>query len=178
MQNGLLNAMLDHGTRRYVKATAIQHVTVPIVQCMFDNFVKLMNHIGPESRESAILIEYLPYAKYCSVSNDAMAYNNRGAWLNCTITPNWANNLAFDAYAKEWVYDLIAQLEEVEKKDETVSKEDEVVGKRGYFNGSMGDEKSQLVFKLNYPRLQQLKKKYDPDMVFRKWYPITPALEN
>jgi len=27
----------------------------------------------------------------------------------------------------------------------------------------------------HYPRLQALKKKYDPDMVFNRWNPITPA---
>ena len=26
-----------------------------------------------------------------------------------------------------------------------------------------------------YPRLQEIKKKYDPDMVFNRWYPIIPA---
>jgi len=29
----------------------------------------------------------------------------------------------------------------------------------------------------NYPRLQQLKRRYDPDMLFRSWYPIQPAKE-
>jgi len=36
-------------------------------------------------------------------------------------------------------------------------------------------DKAQLVFGTNYPRLQQIKKHYDPDNVFNKWFPITPA---
>lgn len=35
--------------------------------------------------------------------------------------------------------------------------------------------KAELVFGENYPRLQQVKKRYDPDNIFNKWFPITPA---
>lgn len=35
--------------------------------------------------------------------------------------------------------------------------------------------RSQLAFSANYPRLRDLKKKYDPDSVFNRWYPIAPA---
>ena len=37
------------------------------------------------------------------------------------------------------------------------------------------DEKSKLVFAENYPRLQEIKKRYDPMNIFNKWFPITPA---
>ncbi|THH28994.1 hypothetical protein EUX98_g5195 [Antrodiella citrinella] len=41
--------------------------------------------------------------------------------------------------------------------------------------GAVPADKSQVFFTAAYPKLQALKKKYDPDMVFNKWYPITPA---
>ncbi|KAF8974279.1 hypothetical protein BDZ97DRAFT_1935235 [Flammula alnicola] len=36
-------------------------------------------------------------------------------------------------------------------------------------------DKAKLVFGENYPRLQAIKKRYDPDNVFNKWFPIMPA---
>lgn len=36
-------------------------------------------------------------------------------------------------------------------------------------------DKVKALFKDNYPRLQTIKKKYDPSMVFNKWYNITPV---
>ena len=36
-------------------------------------------------------------------------------------------------------------------------------------------DKAGVVFGENYPRLREVKKVYDPDGVFNKWYPIAPA---
>lgn len=35
--------------------------------------------------------------------------------------------------------------------------------------------RSRVLFGDNYPRLQQLKKKYDPELLFSKWFVIEPA---
>lgn len=36
-------------------------------------------------------------------------------------------------------------------------------------------DKARLAFGENYGRLQQLKRKYDPENIFNKWFPIVPA---
>jgi FAD/FMN-containing dehydrogenase len=40
---------------------------------------------------------------------------------------------------------------------------------------SPSGDKAAALWGENYPRLQQIKKKYDPDMLFNKWFNITPA---
>ena len=41
--------------------------------------------------------------------------------------------------------------------------------------GSVPMSKAAVNFGSNYKRLQEIKKKYDPDLVFNKWFVITPA---
>ncbi|KAG6848905.1 hypothetical protein H0H93_012976 [Arthromyces matolae] len=36
-------------------------------------------------------------------------------------------------------------------------------------------DKAKAVFADNYPRLQSIKKRYDPENIFNKWFPIAPA---
>lgn len=41
----------------------------------------------------------------------------------------------------------------------------------------LGVKKSnaEILFNDNFPKLQQIKKKYDPKNIFVNWFPITPA---
>ena len=36
-------------------------------------------------------------------------------------------------------------------------------------------DRAKIAFGSNYPKLQQIKKKYDPENVFNRWFPIIPA---
>jgi FAD/FMN-containing dehydrogenase len=42
-------------------------------------------------------------------------------------------------------------------------------------DGESPFDKSKVAFGANYGRLQSVKKKYDPDQVFNRWFPIAPA---
>jgi len=167
--------MLSPGYRRYLKATALRHLTVPILRAMFDSFVEFATHVGLDAAQSVCLFECTHRQKINSVPNAATAFNNRGEWFNITLLPTWGNQVEFDSYGKDWVYKLLDKIATLEKLDPEVPDGNEVVAKKGYFNGSMGDETVSLVFGENYPRLRELKRKYDPESVFRKWFPIVPG---
>lgn len=36
-------------------------------------------------------------------------------------------------------------------------------------------DRAKVLFGSNYPRLQTLKRKYDPEVIFKKWFAIRPA---
>ena len=40
--------------------------------------------------------------------------------------------------------------------------------------GAVPVDRTKELFRDNYSRLQSIKKKYDPDMVFNQWYTIVP----
>jgi hypothetical protein len=166
----MLNELMSHGNRRYLKSTALRTLTVPILQELFTSYVAFRQHVGEISVQSVCLFESFPHQKINSISNSDTAFTNRGDWSNITLVPTWGNATEFDAYGREWCHNVIAKIAALENVEGG-----KVVGVKGYFNGSMGDEKSTLVYAGNYERLRELKKKYDPEFVFRKWFPIVPA---
>ena len=44
-----------------------------------------------------------------------------------------------------------------------------------YTNYGFGDERVREIYGEHYDRLALLKAKYDPNMVFKRWFPIVPA---
>jgi hypothetical protein len=177
----MLNELMSPGSRRYLKATGLRHLTVPILAEIFNSYAQFRQHLGDISIQSVCLFEAFPRAKINSVSNTATAFTNRGDWFNITLVPTWGTSPEYDTYGKEWVHGLVGRIAQLEKESEgeDVGKDAEeggaVVGVKGYFNGSMGDEKISLVYAGNYARLREVKRKYDPEFVFRKWFPIVPA---
>ena len=45
----------------------------------------------------------------------------------------------------------------------------------GHSQKEDAENNAESLFRENYPRLQQVKKKYDPESIFNKWFAITPA---
>jgi len=54
-----------------------------------------------------------------------------------------------------------------------------VLGFTDVDGGSVSEtlQKAKALFGNNYPRLQQIKSKHDPELLFSKWFPIIPAVE-
>jgi FAD/FMN-containing dehydrogenase len=44
-----------------------------------------------------------------------------------------------------------------------------------FSNEVLSEEKAKTMFGENHVRLQELKKRYDPGLVFNKWYAIKPS---
>ena len=42
-------------------------------------------------------------------------------------------------------------------------------------DGEVSEDRAKVIFGENYPRLQKVKKEWDPDMIFNRWFPIIPA---
>ena len=170
----MLNPLMSHGKNRYMKATALKHITVPILKTLFESYAEYCSTVGEESMESVCLLEVFPRGAINGIPDNGTAFANRGEWFNVTLLPTWGKP-DFAQFTRNWVHSVVDKIAALEKQDEEIKTGDEIVRKKGYWNGSMGDEKSSLVFGDNYKRLREVKKKYDPEFVFRKWFPIVPA---
>ena len=120
-----------------------------------------------------IAIEYFPHAKITSIPRDATAFYQRGDWVDWHGMISWGQRAELDGWVADWSQRLVDKIVELEKEDKEIP-EDKRGGGNGYWYSGDGVDRKQL-FGTNYERLRVLKKKYDPDMVFHKWYPIIPA---
>lgn len=121
-----------------------------------------------------ISIEFFPQQKILSVPRDATAFYQRGKWIDWHAMIGWGQRSELDGWVAEWAQRLVDKVVELEKADDGVLEELKTGGQNGYWYSGDGIDKKQL-FGTNYERLRTLKKKYDPDMVFHRWFPITPA---
>ena len=42
-------------------------------------------------------------------------------------------------------------------------------------DGEVSQDRAKVAYAENYPRLQKVKKEWDPEMFFNRWFPIVPA---
>ncbi|OAL49079.1 FAD binding domain-containing protein [Pyrenochaeta sp. DS3sAY3a] len=148
---------------------------------VFKSFEKFTEEV-PDAKESQIIWELLDPTKIIEVSNSAMAFANRGRHFNAAVAPLWRSE-ENDAVSRQWSRDVALMFkDELERGGaETGGSGDGWIGKRGehgatmvYGNYDQYEERSKDVFGANYPRLQELKAKYDPSNVFNKLFAITP----
>ncbi|KAH8118528.1 FAD-binding domain-containing protein [Phellopilus nigrolimitatus] len=167
--NAAQNAIAVPGQNVYMKGVTQSSMRPEIAA---DIFQKVTELTSDASFQLAVVFEYFPLDKINSVPNDAMAFNNRSKEKNILSTCSWGDHTPENqSIGRDKVYaitDLIANFEEDEEAAKT----------RAY--GNYADEtvtsgNSAKLFGSNYRKLQELKKKYDPDVIFTKWFPITPA---
>jgi hypothetical protein len=142
----------------------------------------------PTFAAGTILLEYYNLGKINSVPPDATAFR-RTTKASVVVVVVWNESKPEnDLIAREYTHDAIDILRRGQSamtiseslgyanlgmfslfKLSSIHKPDLIISDSGE------DNNTKLVFAENYPRLQKIKRKYDPDLIFNKWFPITPA---
>jgi len=119
----------------------------------------------PSTVKSAIILEFYHPEKVASVPIDATAYAGRHGNRNLCLVLNWSDD------------NLTPQVRQISKDvvSSITVKDTGAYGNLSDADVGSGMEKSAELFGTNYPRLASIKRKYDPDSVFNKWFAITPA---
>ncbi|KLO07481.1 FAD-binding domain-containing protein [Schizopora paradoxa] len=166
--NSLQNPNATPGQNVYFRAVTQTGVHPDVCAAAF----KYIPEFSTSESRFALIWELVPNKKINSVSNTAMAFNCRGPQFNVLCVCQWdTNDPESNKAARDKVFaatDMIAS-RDVDPDDS-----------RGKSYGNyIGDEyvavdRAKQLFGSNYPRLQQIKQKYDPDVVFSKWFSIVP----
>lgn len=167
--------------------TSLQAFFAPIdpaiPEVLFQDYVKFIQDV-PDAAATAILFEYFSARKIIQVPQRDTAFANRGAYFNINFSACWSKE-ENDAAGREWVRTSAAKAKEFLKigmAKGTDSVTQEGVGEYANYDSESSHlehfenayamigvgEKGQVLFGVNFSRLVELKKRYDPGNVFGK----------
>ncbi|KAI8945762.1 hypothetical protein F4801DRAFT_593879 [Xylaria longipes] len=115
----------------------------------------------PGATSSGVLLEAYDLTKARSVPSSSSAFANRNVRFNAFAIP-WYNDSSLNAQAAEFgstVRDLLRVTSGLPRN-------------QTYINFGYGDEALEVVYGDSLPKLQSIKKRYDPNNVFNQWFNI------
>ncbi|KAI6582550.1 hypothetical protein MCOR06_008516 [Pyricularia oryzae] len=150
------------GDRKPAFATALPNIKAlswPAVWDLYDSFQKL-----PGAQNSAVLVERYNLTKAQSVGRGATAVHDKlrfNSFGQAVVIP-WYKDAALDGQA----LDFASKVRDIWSGP--------AGGKRNpaYINFAHGDEDLAAIYGSSLPRLQELKKRYDPNNVFGQWFSL------
>ncbi|TDL18745.1 FAD-binding domain-containing protein [Rickenella mellea] len=171
--NGLLKHTNPPNTSVYAKGVAWAGPRSDSYAAVLDRSLK---HSEDGRYNTMVGMEFIPSRTIRSVPPDGTAFRSRGPQTTVAIYVMWQDNTEDKTTLGRQIChelaDIITSVEEVPPEHEN----------HGYGNIECDDswpaDKTKRLFGANLPRLQEIKAKYDPDMVFHKWFPIQPAKGN
>ncbi|KAI1000099.1 hypothetical protein K3495_g8101 [Podosphaera aphanis] len=158
----------SHGMRHSMKGSAFTFpMSADLAASILDELSSFMKQV-PDAASSLVAFEFFPYHKISAVPQTATAFANRGAYGNLLTIMGWKDP-ANDEKCREMARRFSIRAKSVFKA--TVDKQcpdEKSTGVGEYFNydgiGVSGHE----VFGVNFPRLVELKERYDPENMFSK----------
>ncbi|EJD01261.1 FAD-binding domain-containing protein [Fomitiporia mediterranea MF3/22] len=167
--NALMNHVVHPGQSVYLKGAKFSAIQPDQATDVLEKIAELTTD---GNFRFACILEMVPTAVVNSVPGNATAMPNRTFQKNVLLMCLWDDNTPENQKAgKEKVY-IIGNL------FTNFSEEKDLVKQGAYSNyvdEYLGNKHSALLFGDNYPKLQQLKRKYDPEVIFNTWFPIVPA---
>jgi len=172
--NTLQNPMTFHGQGVYFKGLAHKKPDFESISKAHEKVIEIGKY--PDFKGN-VIFEYFPLAKIASVPNGTTAFR-RDPTPSVMVAILWKTNSAENSdLARTLAYDIAAVI----KGGQSEITASQSLGYSNYDpEGVPGEketvpDKAKLVFAENYPKLQKIKKTYDPENIFNKWLPITPA---
>ena len=161
---------LTHQRYSTTNILASPPLDVEIIQALVDDLDVFFTKYGAAVSPTKIAMEIRSYAKSSSVPPSATALAARRPAI-VVVLEGQHDNTVPDATIREEVKKMMDKARQAFKA--------KGVNPDAFHNANIasGTEKVKDTFAENLSRLKELKRKYDPNFVFNKWYPISPAEE-
>ncbi|KAF7898905.1 uncharacterized protein EAF01_008118 [Botrytis porri] len=137
---------------------------VEIMEKLIQEFDDFHDKHGDALAPSRVIIEMRSYKVGGAIPSSAISLAAREK------TAQYDSSQISHTVTREEINRMIGPVKEAVKKQ----------GSRKFTNANLGSgtERTQDMFGQNYARLREIKRKYDPEFIFKKWYPIPPAEHN
>ncbi|EKM52970.1 uncharacterized protein PHACADRAFT_147283 [Phanerochaete carnosa HHB-10118-sp] len=170
--NSLLDEWAAPGKCNWIRGVAVDRATKVLMPEIFNKVVEL-SPPGKPFRVS-LNLEYMSQDKVNSVPNDETAYSRDRPGLGNGIgAVFWDEDKpGLEAEAKQILDEITGLVKIPGLRYGNFNADTDVLPAPG---ATAKRTRAQELYGENYPRLQQLKRKYDPEMIFDKWYVIQPA---
>ncbi|KAG9041416.1 hypothetical protein FS837_012281 [Tulasnella sp. UAMH 9824] len=167
--SNLSNAFNEIPGNKMIVGAHIDVFDLPQIQQSFDTW----NEIVKKAPSSALMYEFYGYKKVANVPIEQTAFAQRHEMMTVLCAFAWTDE-SFTFKARDELLRLKSVVSGSSSKEAQES--------LGYLNYAdpfstlnETDEYAKRIFGPNYPRLQEIKKKYDPELVFNKWFAIRPV---
>ncbi|KAL5487872.1 hypothetical protein ACEPAI_5980 [Sanghuangporus weigelae] len=167
--NAMLNQTAFPGQCVYMKGVTFSSLKPNDAETLLGKVTEL----NPDGTcQMATILEYFSLGKINTISNNAMAMNNRSFQNNALTSCRWDSNTPENQEIGKKKVRATAELVT------SFANDSDAADKRAYGNYAdemVSPDRTAVLFGDNYPRLQELKRTYDPELLFKSWFPIVPA---
>jgi FAD/FMN-containing dehydrogenase len=156
VQQQLFDGSFPHGRRNFWKTSMTSTLSDRLIDAIIEHMPRT-----PAPGNCVLIFDF--HGAYSRVANDAMAYPHRDLQYDVLVVGNWtdpADDERNIAWARAFHMALAPEVSE-----------------RAYVNdlSDEGEHRARLSYGENYPRLLELKRRYDPTNLFRLNQNIDPA---
>ncbi|KAI1103459.1 FAD-binding domain-containing protein [Jackrogersella minutella] len=147
------------GERKPTYSAGFDHMIPSTWRQIWDDYTDFLNN--PNTSSTTVVVECYSLDKAQSIDADTASFANRDIRFN-GFAISWYPDSSLDSAAEAFG----SSFRNLLRADDGLS------SNRTYVNFAFGDESNEAVYNTNTPRLQQLKKEYDPKNVFNQWFDL------
>ncbi|KAI1452854.1 hypothetical protein F4805DRAFT_445773 [Annulohypoxylon moriforme] len=147
------------GERKPTYSAGFDHFVPTTWRQIWNDYNEFLTN--PNTSATTVVVECYSLDKAQSFGADSASFANRDIRFN-GFTISWYPDASLDKTAEAFG----SGFRDLLRADDGLS------SNRTYVNFAFGDETNQVVYNNSTQRLQQLKKKYDPNNVFNQWFDL------